>query len=175
MAGKKGQKAWNKGLKMSEEYRRKCSERQKGKIPANKGKKASEELRKKMSLAHRGKISRQKTLYSERIGKDGYIAIKVYHKDYTTAYSKNIAKCGTKWIAKHHKIWIDNYGDNIPKGSKIVFLDKNKYNFDINNLQLISNQEQVIMNRWLKYSNNPEITKVKLTLSKLKNVIRKKK
>ena len=64
-----------------------------------------------MSLAHLGKISRQKLLYSERISKDGYIEIKVYHKDYTTAYSKNIAKCGTKWIQKYHKIWIDNYGD----------------------------------------------------------------
>lgn len=146
----------------------------KGCEPWNKGKKASRETREKMSLSHIGKTPRAKSIYSERIGKDGYIEIKVYHKEYTTAYSKNIAKCGTKWIQKHHKIWIDNYGDIIPKGSKIVFLDKNKYNFNIDNLKLISNKENAIMNRWLKFSENSIINETKLILCKLKNNIKKR-
>ena len=118
---------------------------------------------------------KSKPLGSERYGKDDYIEIKVMAKDYTTAYSKNIAPEGTKWINKHHKVWIDHNGDCIPKRHRIIFLDGNKYNFDINNLMLVSLTNHMIMNLYFKYTDNAELNKVKITLSELKHQIRRKK
>ena len=119
--------------------------------------------------------NKSKPLGSERYGKDDYIEIKVLAKDYTTAYSKNIAPEGTKWINKHHKVWIDHNGDCIPKRHKIIFLDKNKYNFDINNLLLVPNGIHQVVNAWFKYTEDVELNKAKINLCKLNKEIKDKK
>ncbi len=49
-----GRRAWNKGLKMSDEYRRKLSEAHKGQVPWLKGRRHTQETIVKMSKAHRG-------------------------------------------------------------------------------------------------------------------------
>jgi len=46
----------NKGIKRTEETRKKVSEAKKGVVPWNKGKKMSSELRKKLSESHKGKF-----------------------------------------------------------------------------------------------------------------------
>jgi group I intron endonuclease len=59
--GKKGvQKGWNKGLKMSDEFRQKVRDTHQGERPWARGKKRSEEARKNMSNAHKGKPSGKK-------------------------------------------------------------------------------------------------------------------
>lgn len=70
-----------------------------------------------------------------RLNKDGCIEIKIQDG----AKNKN-------WKGKHRLIWEKQNGP-IPKGHKIVFIDGNKNNFDINNLALVSNAEEVIINR----------------------------
>ena len=49
------------------------------------------------------------------------------------------------WIEKHRLIYESMYG-NIPTGHKVIFADKNKRNFDPDNLILVSNSEALIMN-----------------------------
>lgn len=65
----KGQSAWNKGKKMSDEYRQKCSERQKGKPMSEEQKrKISEALKGKThSAEHNAKVSEalKGTIFSE--------------------------------------------------------------------------------------------------------------
>lgn len=73
----KGQRAWNKGMKLSDEWKRKIGESQvgkaisdeqkkhqseimKGRISPNKGKKMSEEQKEKLRLSHLGKVSPNK-------------------------------------------------------------------------------------------------------------------
>lgn len=51
----KGQKAWNKGLKMSDEFRKKVSESKIGKSSVRKGVKLSDEMRYKYSICQTGK------------------------------------------------------------------------------------------------------------------------
>jgi len=71
---------------------------------------------------------------SERIcSKDGYTLIKV----------------NGKFILKHRWIWEQHHG-KIPKGYNVVFKDRDKTNFDIDNLILMSYAEMGVMN--IKYS-----------------------
>ncbi|MBR5202364.1 MAG: HNH endonuclease [Clostridia bacterium] len=153
---KQGQKAWNKGLKMSEET--------KAKIRATK------------TMFEVGHVPHQTLpLGTERKNKEGYIEIKVQFSKYSTAGGRG--KCSTFdtfWIGKHKKIWIDTYGNNIPPKHKIIFLDKNKYNFDINNLACVSNAQHAIMCRKGRYTEFAEVTKCNKTLTELEQAIKRK-
>lgn len=71
---------------------------------------------------------------SERIcSKDGYVLVKV----------------NGKFILKHRWLWERHHG-KIPKGYNVVFKDRDKTNFDIDNLILMSYAEMGVMN--IKYS-----------------------
>ncbi len=153
---KAGQAAWNKGLKMTDEV--------KEKIKATK------------TMFEKGHIPHQTLpLGTERKDKNGYIEVKVKFSEYLTAGTRG--KCSTfdtVWIKKHRKIWIDHYGDNIPTKSKIIFLDKNKYNFDINNLACVTNREHATMCKKHRYTENAKLTKIGKTLTELENLIKNK-
>lgn len=146
---KAGQSPWNKGLKMTDEV--------KEKIKATK------------TIFEKGHVPHQTLpLGTERYDKDGYVEIKVTASLYESA--GNRGKCSTfdtKWIGKHKKLWIDFYGDKIPKKHKIIFLDKNKYNFSIENLACVSNREHVVMCKKHRYTENAELTQVGKTLTEL--------
>ena len=49
----------------------------------------------------------------------------------------------------------------------MIFLDKNRNNFDINNLACVSRQELLMLNRHRLNSENAEITKMGISLAKL--------
>jgi len=53
--------AWNKGMKMSDEFRRKCSIAHMGYVPWNKGKLMSDEYRKDCSLNNSGRVHSEET------------------------------------------------------------------------------------------------------------------
>ena len=72
-----------------------------------------------------------KPVGTEKICVDGYIKIKISED---------------KWMHKHHYVWQQHYGE-IPKGYNIIFLDKNKKNFDINNLAAVSRKELLFINK----------------------------
>ena len=90
--------------------------------------------------------SNRRKIFDERISKDGYIEIKVQD-----------GCLNGNWKHKHRYIYEQNYGE-IPKGYKVIFLDGNIYNFEINNLKLVSNAEELIMN-----SNNLRYSKAEFT------------
>ena len=64
---KKGVKTWNKGIKMSDELRKKMSDSKQGFKPWNTGKKLTEEHKKKISLG--GKGIKRKEITKIRISK----------------------------------------------------------------------------------------------------------
>jgi hypothetical protein len=89
---------------------------------------------------------------SERISKDGYIEIKV--ADPRT------------WRLKHAVLWEEVYG-KVPKGHCIIFLDGNKQNLDIENLQLITRGQLARMNQNHLISDNAELTKTGLIIANI--------
>ena len=110
-----------------------------GHIPANFGQKMSNELREKCKVTFfKDGHEPHNTKYDgyERIDtKDGYIQIRV---------NKG------KFVLKHRYVWEQHNGP-IPKGNIIIFKDRNKYNLDISNLQMITLSENMQRNRITKY------------------------
>ena len=92
---------------------------------------------------------------SERIRKDNYWYVKVQdgHKN-------------NNWKPKHQVIYEEHYG-KLPKGSRVIFADGNKNNFDISNLILVSKSELLIMNRKKLIKKSSEATKSGVILAKL--------
>lgn len=88
---------------------------------------------------------------SERVYKSGYVKIKV---------------ADDKWVFKHNYIYEQAYR-KIPKGYTIIFADKDKTNFDIDNLMLVSNQEAILMKTRKRISNEKELTKTNLLITKI--------
>lgn len=138
----------------------------KGNVPWNKGKKMSSEQYEKLkaTMFKKGSIPpNHKEIGSERLDSDGYTMIKI--KD--GCLNKN-------WVLKHRYIYESVYG-NIPPGYKLIFADGNKRNFDINNLVLVSNAEELIMNQKKLIKSDSDLTKAGLNVAKIFNKVRKRK
>lgn len=95
---------------------------------------------------------------SERINK-GYTLLKIAEPDV--------------WIEKHRYVYENTYG-KIPDGYKIIFADKNKNNFDLDNLILVTDAEALIMNSNNLISDNPDLTNTGSNIAKLIDSINKK-
>ena len=89
---------------------------------------------------------------SERVNVDGYIEIKT--ADPST------------WELKHRVVY-EKHNGKIPKEHAVIFLDKNKLNFDIDNLALVSKKELLQLNRSNLINNDPELTKAGVNLVKV--------
>ena len=131
----------------------------KGNIAHNKGKKQIEymskeaiERTKKTRFKKGNKPKNYRPIGSERITKDGYIEVKVADPN--------------KWETKNKIIYKQYYGD-IPKGHKVIYADGNKLNNDINNLILVSDNEELIMNRHKLRTENIELTKTGYLIAKV--------
>ena len=128
----------------------------KGHIPANKGTKGKFNVGGNKTSFKKGHIAANNLpIGSERIRKQNYMYVKVQdgHKN------KN-------WKPKHQVIYEEHYG-KIPKGSKVIFADGDKTNFDINNLILVTKSELLIMNRKKLIKKSSEATKSGVILAKL--------
>lgn len=102
----------------------------------------------------------KKPIGYERTHPDGYTWVKVAEPDV--------------FRPKHRVIYEQHYGP-IPKGYNVIFADRNKSNFDIDNLILVSDAELCVMGtKKLLYKGNIEATKTGLTIAKLMLKIRKK-
>ena len=62
------------------------------------------------------------------------------------------------WRQKSHIVWEQHYGSMPPDDCTIVFLDRNKQNFDINNLYAVKKKilREMAKNSWWK--SDPEFT-----------------
>ena len=131
----------------------------KGNVAHNKGKKQIEymnqesiERTKETRFKKGNKPKNYRPVESERITKDGYIEVKVADPN--------------KWETKNKIIYKQYFGD-IPKGHKIIYADGNKLNNDINNLILVSNNEELIMNRHKLRTEDIELTKTGYLIAKV--------
>jgi hypothetical protein len=110
-----------------------------GNVSHNKGQKMSKDVYEmvKVSMFKKGnEPHNMKYDGHERIcAKDGYIYVRI---------SKG------KYVLKHRLVWEQHNGP-IFKGNIIIFKDKNKYNLNIDNLQLITLRENMERNRITKY------------------------
>lgn len=122
----------------------------KGNISHNKGKKREEflfaeaiERIMKTQFQKGNKPLNWKPIGSERITKDGYVEIKI--RD---------LQGNRNWELKHRWIYIQNFGP-IPRNHVVVFKDGDMTNLDINNLELITKEEN--MKRNSLHNLHPEI------------------
>ena len=152
-----------KGINLRTGINRGCIK--KGNIPANKGKKWDDYLTKEQqdncrkTTFKKGNIPHNhKKVGSERITVDGYIEIKVAEPN--------------KWESKAKVIYEEKYG-KIPTGSKIIYLDGNRLNLDINNLKLISNHENLIMNEFKLRYGRKELTESAYIIAQIEEKRRK--
>lgn len=71
------------------------------------------------------------------------------------------------WAPKHRLIWEAAHGP-LPKGTKIVFADRNPRNLSLDNLIALSGSELARMNQNGLFFGDPEATKVGVTIAKIK-------
>jgi hypothetical protein len=130
------------GLKKSEEYLKLASSAtqfKKGLTPANKGKKMDPEIKERVkhTFFKKGHTPHNyQPVGSERITADGYIEVKI--KDPRT------------WAQKHRLIW-EKHNGKIPRGHNVQFRDGNRQNLALENLYLISRNEQIHQNSIQRY------------------------
>ena len=138
---------------------------EKGQTSWNKGKKMSPSQYKKSepTMFKKGNIpANARAIGSERVDKNGYILIKIQdgHKN------KN-------WVRKHRYLYEQAYG-KVPKGHKVIFADGDNRNFDLDNLILVSDAEELIMNQRKLMSKDAEFTKTGAVIAKVLNKAKKR-
>lgn len=138
-----------------------------GHIPDNKGKKWEEYLTpeqiKKVSKTtfKKGHIPKNKLpIGSEVLSKDGYIWRKIADPKL--------------WEAKHRILYEEYHQIKIPDDKIVTFLDGDMRNFSIDNLALITRDENRILNINHLRFNDKDLTKTGLSIAKLKAAIYKK-
>lgn len=133
----------------------------KGNIPKNKGKKWDEFMSKE------GQANSRKTTFKKGNKPANAVNVGEEHMRYSGCNSNNqgyvfVKVCDGKgrknWIPKQRAIYEKRYGP-IPKNHKIIFADGNRFNFDIDNLVLVSSSEELIMNQKNLRFDNQELTK----------------
>ena len=146
-----------KGINLQTGINRGCIK--KGNVPKNKGLKWNDYLSKesqekcRKTTYQKGNIPQNhRKIGSERINVDGYVEIKVAEPNV--------------WKLKHRVIYESMYGD-IPTDSKVIFLDNNKLNLDIDNLKCIKSSEELIMNQNKLRYNNKELTESGYLIAKI--------
>lgn len=75
------------------------------------------------------------------------------------------------WVPLQEKVYSDKYGP-VPKGNMICFLDKDRSNFNIENLYMIDRNISAIMSSNQFWSTDPEITKTAILWCKLHYAIK---
>ena len=127
----------------------------KGQVSHNKGKKMPPELYEKVKrtmFKPGNKPGNIKKVGAIRIDHEGYTYVKIADSD---------------WRLKHRVVY-ENVNGPVPANHVVIFKDNNMHNFDINNLQMISQKENMLRNTIHQY---PEQIQ---ELIKLKNKLKKK-
>lgn len=124
---------------------------EKGVIPYNLGTKGLTGARK--TSFKKGHIpNNHREVGSERVNIYGYVEIKV-------AEPKT-------WRLKHQVVW-ESVNGPIPKGCVVIFADKNKFNFDIDNLLLITKRQLLTLNQNKLIKDDKELTKTGVIIADL--------
>jgi len=121
-----------------------ASRKQKGDVPFNKGLQQSEYMSPE-AIENTKKTRFKKGVPPKNIlpigtevkTKEGYILVKIASPN--------------KWMLKHRKIYKDHHQIQLKSTDNVIFLDGDNQNFNINNLKLISNVENMYRNSKLNY------------------------
>jgi hypothetical protein len=99
--------------------------------------------------------------------RSGIVYIKISRKA-----ARGCSKVGLPgtWKQKHFVIW-EAVNGPVPKRHLVIFADRNKNNFDIDNLILISKREFFYMCKYKLLSKNPEITKTNVLIVRYRLLI----
>lgn len=172
------EKASYLGIKKSEQFMEEAKSRyaefltevgkyhrfQKGIIPWNKGKEWNAQGRSSLTrFKERNRPQSWKPIGSEVVSRDGYMFRKV-------------SDTGIKredWFPVSHLAWKEAGNGGVPNGYHLCFRDGNKLNFDIGNLELVSNQEIMRRNGIHKYG--PEISSLYQLIGAINRQINKRK
>ncbi|MBS4059686.1 MAG: HNH endonuclease [Bacteroidetes bacterium] len=132
----------------------------KGNVPANKGKKMSPEVKQKCSKTFfkPGQVP-PNTKY------DGYISVR---KDSGGRYYAHIRVNG-KFELLHRQLWMQHNGP-IPEGLIVAFKNGDQSDIRIDNLELITRQENVLRNNIHNYPK--DLKEAIIALNKLKKTIK---
>lgn len=76
------------------------------------------------------------------------------------------------WVQYHRFIWEQAHGP-IPEGMKIIFLDGNRSNCKLENLELVSEEVLGTANKWYGLTDDAETNRAILKAAELKNAITK--
>ncbi|MEQ6355939.1 HNH endonuclease signature motif containing protein [Lysinibacillus sp. M3] len=136
---------------------------EKGSTPVNKGKKFPGQIN-KTSFKKGDRSKNYKPVGTERVDCDGYVLIKV----------SDTGSWHERWRHKHKVIWEKENGP-IPKGHCLLFLDSDKQNISLDNLQLITQAQLVRLNQNRLIFDNPEFTKTGIVIASIYNEIGKRK
>ena len=134
----------------------------KGQPSHNKGKKMSAEQYEKcmQTIFKKGSIPpNRREIGDERFDKDGYVCVKVAD-----------GKRNKNWKPKHHVVYESVHGP-IPPKHKVVFLDGNKLNFDINNLVCVSNVIHAQMCKNRRYKKDAQLSETNILITRLEHEI----
>lgn len=118
----------------------------KGNIPWHKGR-----GNKKIKGKGKGRGRIPKPIGTESINNAGYIIVKVGEKE---------------WQFKHRLLY-EKYNGKIPKDYIVIFGDKDKRNFNPDNLILISKKQQMTLNKYSLVKEDIELTKTGINLANL--------
>ena len=136
----------------------------KGHVPANKGQKGISYPGMKYTQFKKGSKSHNWVpLGSERITKDGYIQVKI-----------DDGKFQHNWKGKHILIWEAGNGP-VPKGYAIIFGDRNKLNFELDNLILVSRKQLVRLNKLHLIQDDADLTRTGIIIANIYNKIGERK
>lgn len=101
----------------------------------------------------------KKNIGYEFISKDGYTYIKVAEPN----------------VYQHKQIYIyEQTNGKIPKNHSVMFLDKNKSNFNSDDLILVENKDKLVAKNKHLIFKNKELTKIGLMIAKIINVRKQK-
>lgn len=151
---------------------------EKGHIPDNKGKKWDDYMSRDAQERSRKTTFKKgdKPLNAVDIGEEhmrysgskpddlGYLHVKVCD-----------GKGNKNWISKQRVIY-EQYHGPIPAGHKVIFADGDRFNFDIDNLVLVSSSEELIMNQKKLRYDDQDLTKTGHLIAKIidkRNKLRK--
>ncbi|WP_320130281.1 HNH endonuclease signature motif containing protein [uncultured Sphaerochaeta sp.] len=139
----------------------------KGHVPANKGKKLEEFMESKTLELFKSNFypkghSPHNTLPigTEILRPDGYTWVKISGKN--------------QWRQKHRILFETYHGSKIPAGKCVTFLDGDRQNFTMENLALISKDENKYLNKMGLRFKDKNMTNTGIALARLKSTIAKK-
>ena len=97
---------------------------------------------------------------TERITRDGYVEVKTRDGH------------GVKnWRGKHILVWQEHHGKKVPAGHVVIFGDGNHFNFEPDNLILVSRKQLVRLNQNELIADNADLTRTGVLIADVYNKI----